>query len=248
MKTYDVAVTRDGKWWMVEVPELDGLTQARRLEEVEQMAREYIAVTLDVPLSGVDVDVTHVEVAGQDLALVRSMAAALRDQLRVFEEATSAYSHLVARQLVAAKVPVRDISSVLGVSHQRISQIVSEAFETTKERQQEALEVAKVLFERHTSADHQTDLIVHLGDGRRIALEVKSTHHPTRAEPVVPIARKAPSKKPDIKKVPAKTAVSSKKVERASRSAKTGRYVAGKTAAKHGKSGSTAVRPAANRG
>ncbi|HWD82904.1 MAG TPA: hypothetical protein VG497_28580 [Kribbella sp.] len=61
MKTYEVTVRREGRWWMVAVPELDGLTQARRLDEVEQVAREYIAVSTDVPLSKVAVEVTGVQ-------------------------------------------------------------------------------------------------------------------------------------------------------------------------------------------
>jgi hypothetical protein len=40
---------------MVDIPELDGLTQARRLGEIEDMARDYIAVVTDVPLSQVAV-------------------------------------------------------------------------------------------------------------------------------------------------------------------------------------------------
>jgi hypothetical protein len=54
--TYEVKVTREGKWWMVAIPAIDGLTQARRLSEAELMAKEYIAVTLDVPVESVDVD------------------------------------------------------------------------------------------------------------------------------------------------------------------------------------------------
>ncbi len=45
---YDVNVTRDGRWWMVEVPAIDGLTQARRISEVEEMARSLIAIELDI--------------------------------------------------------------------------------------------------------------------------------------------------------------------------------------------------------
>lgn len=57
---YEVEVTREAKWWMVSIPEIDGLTQARRLSEVEQMAREYIAVTLDVRFSTVRVSLGRV--------------------------------------------------------------------------------------------------------------------------------------------------------------------------------------------
>ena len=45
MSSFDIAVTRDGGWWMVHIPELGGLTQARYPREVELMAREYIAVS-----------------------------------------------------------------------------------------------------------------------------------------------------------------------------------------------------------
>lgn len=29
MHTYEVEVNRDGRWYMIHIPELDGLTQAR---------------------------------------------------------------------------------------------------------------------------------------------------------------------------------------------------------------------------
>ena len=44
---FDIEVTRDGRWWMVYVPAIDQLTQARRRGEVELMARELIAVSTD---------------------------------------------------------------------------------------------------------------------------------------------------------------------------------------------------------
>jgi hypothetical protein len=52
---YDIDVYRDGRWWMVKIPEIDGLTQGRWLGEAESMARSYIAVSTDIPVSDVDV-------------------------------------------------------------------------------------------------------------------------------------------------------------------------------------------------
>ena len=57
MTTYTVSVTREGRWWIVRVPEVDQVTQARRLSEVTTAARELIAMTLDVPMSKVHVRV-----------------------------------------------------------------------------------------------------------------------------------------------------------------------------------------------
>lgn len=46
--TYQVNVSRDGDWYMISVPEIDGLTQARKKKEVVKMARDLIAITLDI--------------------------------------------------------------------------------------------------------------------------------------------------------------------------------------------------------
>lgn len=63
MNTYRVNVTRDGRWYMLSIPEIDGLTQARWRWEIKRMARSCIAVTLDVPMREVAVDVHYEEAA-----------------------------------------------------------------------------------------------------------------------------------------------------------------------------------------
>jgi hypothetical protein len=45
MHTYEIEVYRDGRWWMIDVPEIDQLTQARHAGEIELMAHELIAVS-----------------------------------------------------------------------------------------------------------------------------------------------------------------------------------------------------------
>lgn len=84
--TYTVSVTRDGEWWMVAVPELDALTQARRLGDVDTAARELVALETGTAVDEVSIDV-HVELA-------------------------------------AARVPVRDIATLLGVTFHRVSRLV----------------------------------------------------------------------------------------------------------------------------
>ncbi|WP_434316369.1 hypothetical protein [Leifsonia sp. P73] len=59
-RVFDVTVAQEGLWWMVAIPELDGLTQAADLGDVPLMAREYIAATLDLPRDGIEVRVTRV--------------------------------------------------------------------------------------------------------------------------------------------------------------------------------------------
>lgn len=59
-RVFDVEVSREGRWWMVRIPEIDGLTQARSEDQVRRMARDYIALTLDVPAGSFELRVKAV--------------------------------------------------------------------------------------------------------------------------------------------------------------------------------------------
>jgi predicted RNase H-like HicB family nuclease len=175
MKTYDALVTRDGRWWMIEIPELDGLTQARRLDEVEKMAREYIAVTLDVPMSQVAVSVAGVEVAGQDLLEAKALVEELRRHAKQVEELVADLTREFASALSNASVPVRDVSKVLGVSHQRVSQLVQSAAGTP------ASSLARLI--ATAQAERDSDLVVRLKPGQDpVIVEIKNSSKTTASK------------------------------------------------------------------
>jgi hypothetical protein len=121
---YQVEVTRDGRWWMISVPEIDGLTQARRLAEVEQMARELIAVTLDVRLSEVAVDVT-LDIDGINVKSSIQTISKEKEEAARLEEDAAAKTKTLVKELVAHNVPLRDIGAMLGLSFQRIHQLAA---------------------------------------------------------------------------------------------------------------------------
>jgi predicted XRE-type DNA-binding protein len=223
MKSYDVTVTREGRWWMIEIPELDGLTQARRLDEVEKMAREYVAVTLDVPLSRVAVSISTIEVAGQDVLEAKALVEELRQHARQLEALVADLMREFASALADADVPVRDVSNVLGVSHQRVSQLVQEA---TKDRTSELAQI--VLAARK---EQENELIVHLRAGQSPqVLEVKSSskkaHGSKRSRP-----RRTASH--EVARVPVRKSVAPGNVGEAHRSAVAGRSSAKKAKAKN---------------
>lgn len=123
---YKVEVTRDGKWWMLSVPELGELTQARRLSEAERMAREVIAVTLDIRLSAVHVNLKVGKVGSVNHPDEHARAIrARREEAKRLEREAAAEASQLARDLAAAEVPMRDIGTMLGVSHQRAHQLAS---------------------------------------------------------------------------------------------------------------------------
>ncbi len=89
MTTYEYHVYREGKWWMVEIPAIDGLTQARHLTDVEDIARSYISLDQDVPPSEVQLRRASVKVRGRDVTAdagevtrLRNSAAELHKQAR----------------------------------------------------------------------------------------------------------------------------------------------------------------------
>lgn len=56
-RVYVAVAERDGDWWLITVPELDIVTQARRLDQIDHQARDLIATWLDVDYATVEVDV-----------------------------------------------------------------------------------------------------------------------------------------------------------------------------------------------
>jgi hypothetical protein len=116
----------DGRWWMIRIPDVDGLAQARRLSEVDYMARDYLAPATHTPIDKIAVHVFSVEVP--PLGDIASGAQRIvHDRIAAAEASTKAQEDAAeyARELVAAKVPIRDVADLLGLSFQRVSQLVT---------------------------------------------------------------------------------------------------------------------------
>ena len=122
MRTYRVDVERDGRFWLLRVPEV-GVTQARHLREVDTMARDLIALTTDSEPATFDLDV-HVEVPAATRRHLQR-AERLRDQARDSQSKAAAELRAAAQELAISGLPLRDIGQLLGVSYQRAHQLVS---------------------------------------------------------------------------------------------------------------------------
>jgi len=58
MNTCLVQVERSDRWWIVSIPEVPGAhTQARHSREIEAMAREVVALMLEIPEDSFKLDV-----------------------------------------------------------------------------------------------------------------------------------------------------------------------------------------------
>lgn len=180
VKTYEIKVYRDGKWWMVEIPEIDGLTQARRLSEVEDMARSYIAVDQDVAPSEIQLRNPQIIVSGEDLGATMRDIFEFRKAARLAEEKAAALMVETARRLASHQVPLRDIGEVLGVSHQRVHQLVQEI----NAKPEKAIESYNAQVEALNARNRQAI---------KAAPAKKAAAHPARK--VASAAKKAPARR-----------------------------------------------------
>ena len=123
MKTYSVTYRRDlgNDASLVEVGEMpDVCTYGRTLEEAAVNAREAVAVTADVSKSEVELE-EHFAVGGVDVEELVS----LRDRAQELREIYLSRQRAAALRLAEAGVSHRDSARMLGVSHQRVQQLVA---------------------------------------------------------------------------------------------------------------------------
>ncbi len=122
-KTYTALCRRVGDWWAISVPDVPRVhTQARRLDQVEDMARDAVALLLDLPEDSFDVVVEPV--LPRSLQIEVERVRRLREKAEVVQrEATAASADAVMDLASQAHLTVRDIGRILGISHQRADQL-----------------------------------------------------------------------------------------------------------------------------
>lgn len=123
--TYKAKVTREDRWWMVHIPEIGGLTQARHLSEAKPMARSLIAITLDIPADSFDVDVEIEKVGTVKVAERTTRLRTARETAAQLEHEVQTDAESLARDLANEGIPLRDIGNILGVSYQRVHQLIT---------------------------------------------------------------------------------------------------------------------------
>lgn len=120
--TYEGRTWREGKFWVVEVRGV-GVTQARRLSQVEEMARDLVTIMVRVPADHVHVDI-KIELSADVGAEVEEAKRLRTEAARLQETATQA-SRAAAAHLREAGLSINDVGTLLGISHQRVHQLLT---------------------------------------------------------------------------------------------------------------------------
>lgn len=129
--TYEVKAWQEDDWWLARVvaasdnadtAPLNSLTQARTLTKVEPMARDLIATILDEDEDTFDLELHYV--LPEDVSEILCEAKGARAWLDAAQELWQERSAVVARALSTKGYSLREIAKLLGLSHQRVDQLL----------------------------------------------------------------------------------------------------------------------------
>ncbi len=127
MTTYTAKVTREGNWWAILTTAGTRViaTQTKRLEHVERIAGEAVALALDIAPETftIEVEIELPEEITPKLELLKK----LNQEVITHQQQASKYSRDIATELAKRHYTVRDTGKIMGLSPQRVSQLLADA-------------------------------------------------------------------------------------------------------------------------
>jgi hypothetical protein len=127
-RNFKVTAHRSGGWWALEVTGDDlrypAYTQARRLDQAEAMARDLLALHFNIGADEVGM-VEIVPVLDAALAEEVSRTRRAREEAEKVRADATSQTRSTAQRLKEQGMAQRDISVLLGVSHQAVSQLLA---------------------------------------------------------------------------------------------------------------------------
>ncbi|AWS40943.1 hypothetical protein [Streptosporangium sp. 'caverna'] len=128
MSTYRVTASRDEGWWGLVVggPGLkrDYHTQVKRLDHAEAMARDLIALMLEI--DGPEVGDIEITLADAELAEELAVTQQARETAERQREEAGRRTRQIAQRMRTRGYSQRDIGILLGISHQAVGKLLGE--------------------------------------------------------------------------------------------------------------------------
>jgi predicted XRE-type DNA-binding protein len=127
-RNFKAAAHRSQGWWALEVTGEDlshpAYTQARRLDQAEGMVRDLLALHFGIGADEVG-QIEVVPVLDGALADEVSQTRQAREQAEMVRAEATMQTRRTAQHLRAQGLAQRDISALLGLSHQAVSQLLA---------------------------------------------------------------------------------------------------------------------------
>lgn len=124
-RTYVLDVAREGRWWIIDVPELGYRTQARSLAEVDEMARDLIAGAQDRAPDSFDVEI---RIRKPDDVVATLQEAAALERAALEAQARAAFERRSAARALRDTYGLSaiDTARMLGITRARVYQLLDE--------------------------------------------------------------------------------------------------------------------------
>ena len=120
----EASATRDGRWWLVRIPELDAVGQARTVRDIFPVAAEVAALHLNVPEEAVDVRVTvHVT---EEAERLWEQARQVEEEARAVQQRAAELRREAVRRARADGYKFDAAAAAFGVTPGRIQQLAAE--------------------------------------------------------------------------------------------------------------------------
>jgi hypothetical protein len=127
-RNFKVTAHRSDGWWALEVTGDDlsypAYTQTRRLDQAEAMARDLLALHFNIGADEVG-KLEIVPVLGAALSEEVSRTRQVREEAEKVRADATSQTRRAAQHLREQGMAQRDISVLLGVSHQAVSQLLA---------------------------------------------------------------------------------------------------------------------------
>jgi DNA-directed RNA polymerase specialized sigma subunit len=123
VKTYTADVSRDGKFWLIRIPEIDRATQALHYKDVATMASELIEIMEEIGPDDYNLQLNVRLPSSVKDHLAR--AEVLREEARRKQSEAAKEARAAVRSLLAEGLSQREAAAVLELSVQRVSQLVN---------------------------------------------------------------------------------------------------------------------------
>jgi len=121
---YEYEIHQEGRSWVVRIPGLGLTTQARNLRETDRMAKSIVALHLDADPASFEVYRSNIIGLPGSVAADVKRAVEERGRLADAQAASVRSTTKAAAELVQIGVPLRDAGYLLGISHQRVAQLL----------------------------------------------------------------------------------------------------------------------------
>jgi len=123
--SYKVNVSRDNRFWIAEVEGVPGgATESRVLADLDTEVRDLLAGLLDVDEESLELRYDFSAALGDEVAQAWERFEAERQELYRRQRQVEEDRLLVLRGLRDRGVSLRDSAVVVGVSHQRVAQLL----------------------------------------------------------------------------------------------------------------------------